>query len=80
MPNASSSLAVTSERAWESPRDVGLGGSVLAKPGGTGKEMREGSQTAPKRPCWHCSEQGARLAVGRAASSLAAGWGELNYS
>lgn len=48
MPNASSSLAVTSERAWESPRDVGLGGSVLAKPGGTGKEMREGSQTAPK--------------------------------
>lgn len=79
MPNASSSLAVTSERAWESPWDVRLGGSALAKPGGTENEGR--FPNGPKtRLCWHCRERGARLAVGRAASSLAAGWGELNYS
>lgn len=48
MPSASSSLAVTSEQAWESPRDAGLGGSALANPGGTGREMREGSQMAPE--------------------------------
>lgn len=79
VPNASSSLAVTSERAWESPRDVGLGGSALANPGGMENEGR--FPNGPKtRLCMHRSEQGARLAVERAASSLAAGWGELNYS
>lgn len=79
MPNASSSLSVTSEQAWESPQDVGLGGSALANPGGTENEGR--FPNGPKTQlCWHCSEWGALLAAERAASSLAAGWGELNYS